>query len=271
MKKKVLEFFTLRRVLGFIFISAVFVVGTIFRQNIEELAKQEGWDTVLVKFWREPSKEETPLNETSPSLLPLLFISFLIGGVVFFGIIEAIRPVVSVTRRAWGTSLGFLIFFIAGCFERRRLFLSAFKIKEICSPLEIIFDSSNPSKRFWSMESARGKNKSVFWEYRVEIKNKSSKTIRNVSVTVEHTGLMPVRPVDQFFDKSGIATCDLRPGSSELVPVLQWPIPIVQAGMLAGSTALEYGPIKVIAVADDVSLVTRNFQFDYQAEPMLFE
>lgn len=181
----------------------------------------------------------------------------------------------------WVIGLGLLMFFIAGFFVRNRLFPSASKTvepnpsKAARSPLEIVFDPTNPSERFWSMESSRGKNSTMgpgaFWEYRVEIKNNSSKTIRNVSVTVEHTGLMPVRPVDQFFDKSGIATCDLRPGSGELVPVLQWPIPIVQEGMLAGSTALEYGPIKVIAVADDVSLVTRIFQFDYQAKPMLFK
>ncbi len=45
------------------------------------------------------------MNETSPSLLPLLFISFLFGGVVFFGLTEAIRPVVDAARWVWGTSV----------------------------------------------------------------------------------------------------------------------------------------------------------------------
>jgi len=41
--------------------------------------------------------------------------------------------------------------------------------------------------------------------------------------------------------------------------------------MLAGPSALEYGPIKVTVSADDVPPTVRVFQFDYQAEPMLFD
>ncbi len=141
------------------------------------------------------------------------------------------------------------------------------------SPLKIIFDPTNPSDRFWSMESSRGEDEflgsGAFWEYRVEIKNNSSKTIRNVSVTIECTGLVSERPVDQVFDKSRTTTCDLKPGAGELVSVRQWPIPIAQEGMLAGSSALKQ--IEVVAVADDVPPITRTFQFDYQRKPMLFD
>ena len=105
------------------------------------------------------------------------------------------------------------------------------------SPLEIIFDSTNPARRFWSKESPRDGSGAAkygtFWEYRVEIKNKSTKTIRNVSVTTEHTGQMPVRPMDQIFDKIKKTSCDLKPYCSELVPVIGWPIPKIQAGMLS--------------------------------------
>jgi hypothetical protein len=56
-----------------------------------------------------------------------------------------------------------------------------------------------------------------------------------------------------------------------LVPVIRWPIPKVQAGMLAGPTAFEYGPIKVTASADDTAPSVRKFKFDYQTEQMLFD
>jgi hypothetical protein len=142
--------------------------------------------------------------------------------------------------------------------------------------LEIIFDPKNPAKRFWSRESPRDEKGNpkpgIFWEYRVAIRNNSRKTIRNVSVTVEHIGQnLPVRPVDAIFDKIRKPSCDLKPGTDELIPVIRWPIPVVQAGMLANSTALEYGPVKVTASGDDVPPTERVFQFDYQSEPMLFD
>jgi hypothetical protein len=74
-------------------------------------------------------------------------------------------------------------------------------------PVEINFDYANPAQSFWSRESPRdekgNKKSGVFWEYRVEVKNNSSKTIRNVSVTTEHIGGLPIRPADQVFDKIG--------------------------------------------------------------------
>ena len=144
------------------------------------------------------------------------------------------------------------------------------------SPLEIIFDPTNPARRFWSMESpvddAGQRMPGAFWEYRVEIKNNSTmKTLKNVTVTTERLGRMPARPTDQAFDKVKKTSCDIKPQCSELVPVLHWPIPISQAGMLAGPSALEYGPIRVTAGADDVIAFVRTFSFDYQVEPMLFD
>jgi hypothetical protein len=160
------------------------------------------------------------------------------------------------------------------------IFGGSFFVKKIItklapSPLEIIFDTSNPAKRFWSMESPKDESglpkPGVFWEYRVEVKNNSQRTIRNVSVTIEHLGQCPLRPRDQIFDKINKISCDLKPGCSELVPVVRWPIPKIQAGMLAGLSALEYGPIKIIASGDDSKPSVRTFNFDYQTEQMLFD
>jgi hypothetical protein len=141
------------------------------------------------------------------------------------------------------------------------------------SPLEIIFDLINPARRFWSMESMTNDNGVTvpYWEYRVDVKNKSNKTIRNVSVTTEHLGQVSRRPTDQTFDKIKKTICDIKPNCSELVVVHRWPIPVIQPGMLADSYALEYGPIKVTASADDVLPTVRIFQFDYQRDPMLFD
>jgi hypothetical protein len=143
-------------------------------------------------------------------------------------------------------------------------------------PLEIIFDDTNPSRRFWSMESpvdnAGNKLPGAFWEYRVEIKNNSMQTLRNVSVTTERLGQLPQRPFDHMFDKIKEKKCDIKPQTSELVPVLRWPIPIRQSGMLAGPSALlGYGPLKITASADDVLPYIRTFNFDYQVEPMIFD
>lgn len=148
-------------------------------------------------------------------------------------------------------------------------YLENLKIKEQnkLSPLEIIFDPTNPAHRFWSMESS---NRRAFWEYRVEIKNRSLKTITNVSLTKEHIGQMGKRPVDQIFDKIKKTSCDLKPGCRELVPVIHWPIQILP-GMLANSTALEYGPVMVTASGDDVLPTTRIFRFNWQQIPMIFD
>lgn len=143
------------------------------------------------------------------------------------------------------------------------------------TPLEIIFDAQNPSQRFWSKEAVRDGNgqptgKAV-WEYRVEIKNTSSQTLRDVLVTREHLGRMAIRPTEVVFDRTRKNFCDINPHTSELVKVLGWPIPINPPGTLSSETALEYGPIKVVASAADVLPAIKYFEFDYQKTPMLRE
>ena len=58
--------------------------------------------------------------------------------------------------------------------------------------LEIIFDPTNPARRFWSIEQMRNEAgeqiAGTFWEYRAVIKNKSARTVRNAKVTVEAIG-----------------------------------------------------------------------------------
>jgi len=149
------------------------------------------------------------------------------------------------------------------------------KNKSSESPLEIIFDVQNPSQRFWSMESPKDGNgqvaRSAVWEYRVEIKNNSSQTLRDVLVTREHLGQMSIRPIEVVFDRTKKNFCDINPHTSELAIVVRWPIPITQPGMLSSETALEYGPIKLVASAADTLPAIKVFEFDYQKVPMLRE
>ena len=142
--------------------------------------------------------------------------------------------------------------------------------------LEIHFDPSNPAQRFWSFESPRDKDGTqlpgIFHEYRVAVFNPTAHTIRNVAVTVEHVGMLPQRPMAQTFDKDRSHSRDIHPGCFELVPVLRWPHPKVQPGMLAGPSALVgYGPLLITASGDDAAPATRTFWFDYGREPMLFD
>lgn len=143
------------------------------------------------------------------------------------------------------------------------------------SPLEINFDSANPGKKFWSLEPQKAKDGSellpVCWQYRVEIENKSAKTLKNLRVSAETIGQLGARPMDMPFDKTQGTVTDLNPRCAELVTVLRWPYPTIQAGMLAGESAQEYGPVKVIASADNVPPAVRVFKFDYQKTPMLFD
>lgn len=149
------------------------------------------------------------------------------------------------------------------------------KLKARKSPLEIVFDPGNPARRFWSLESRKHPNKPdefvPFHEYRIEVRNISSKTVKNVRVIKEHTGALPVRPTYTQSDLTKTEVYDIHPGCSVLVPIVQWPEPIIQAGMLAGSSALEYGPIRVTASGDDVPPAKHAFKFDYQRTPMIYD
>jgi len=65
-------------------------------------------------------------------------------------------------------------------------------------------------------------------------------------------------------------SCDINPGCGELVLVNRWPHPRVQIGMLAGDSAWGYGPIKVIASANDTLPSGTIFDFNYETDQMFF-
>ena len=137
--------------------------------------------------------------------------------------------------------------------------------------LSIIFDSSNPSRKFWSVESQKdeaGKHH-PYWEYRAIVRNSSNKTIRNVKVTVECTGPMPTRPEQSLFDMNKKPLIDLNPNEEALVVIRTWYCPHIVAGMAFGEDT--YGPIKLTASADDVSAAVKLFHFDPENTPMVYE
>lgn len=140
--------------------------------------------------------------------------------------------------------------------------------------LAVVFDVSNPNGKFWSKESPRdlsgNKQPGIIWEYRVEVKNESAATLRNVHATIEGKGAMPMRQQLAFFDINRSNNLDhLHPGETRMLTVLHWPIPEVQAGMMVGENA--YGPITVSVAADDVPTVYKTFSLNYQRTPMLLE
>jgi hypothetical protein len=130
--------------------------------------------------------------------------------------------------------------------------------------LEIIFDVANPAKRFWSRILTRGhfdaQPTSYCDEYRVLIRNRSEKTIRNVSVSREANGYFPTLAEDMLFQKDGKRLRDLDPGRSELVNIF-WVHP-PQAGDAWGETARAFhGSIKVMVSGEDVP--PAECEFDY--------
>ena len=138
------------------------------------------------------------------------------------------------------------------------------RIRKGKPPLEIIFDPTNPSNRFWERTSPRDENGNklpgLVWEYRVKIQNTSSKTVRNVRISRESSGLIPELPSDLIFQKDGKQTRDLQPNGSEYVAVLRKFPP--QAGDAWGETAKAFhGPIKIIASGDDIPQT--ECEFDY--------
>lgn len=141
------------------------------------------------------------------------------------------------------------------------------------SPLEIIFDPENSHGRFWSLEQMRDETGNpvpghLWWEYRVMIRNKSGKTVRNVKATVEAIGPMPSRPEPSQFDINKKSQMDLNPHMEELVLLRRWYNPPIMAGMVMGGA---YGPIKLKVSADDVLPATKFFHFEPEKTPMISE
>lgn len=140
------------------------------------------------------------------------------------------------------------------------------------SPLEIIFDPSNPAQRFWKRTLAKDKDSNILaitlWEYRVGIRNKSGKTVRNVRVSIESLGLMPVDPRDVGFLKDSKECRDISPSYTEFVPV--WWVWPPQPGDAWGPTATAFhGPIRIIARGDDIAPSEALFDYRPEETPVL--
>lgn len=147
-------------------------------------------------------------------------------------------------------------------------------IYEAPSPIEIIFDSTNRQGRFWSIDTVTKPDGTVSHHccrYAVAIRNNGGRTLRDVQVVSELTGVLRNSPSAGQFDMTKTEKTDLHPGAERLVTIFTWPYPAIQAGMLADASAKEgYGKVKVSVSATDMSVVARSFDFDFTKEPMLF-
>lgn len=135
------------------------------------------------------------------------------------------------------------------------------------SPLQIIFDKSNPHNRFWERVPPKDKDGSplsgVVWEYRVKVMNASARTIKNVRLSIEGLGLLPKAPVELAFDKDKTLIRDLQPNCYEFITFL-WKTPHKTRDAW-GRTATElHGPIKLVASGDDV--LPAECEFDYHPD-----
>lgn len=143
------------------------------------------------------------------------------------------------------------------------------------SPLEIIFEPLNPARRFWELLAPLDDYKRVtpaYWEHRVEIRNNSPITLRNVVVTFQHDGAQPRAPQRALFARTKTESCDLNPGCSEMVIVSHlWHPKYGRIGQLSGPSGWGHGPIIVIASADNTAPAEKVFDANPETDQLLFE
>jgi hypothetical protein len=202
--------------------------------------------------------------------------------IIIFGIIAKYNTIFKVDMNSWQVAI-----FILGIILIIRLIMSPYWIYKaqklkiesltLSKPLKIFFDSKNSSKKFWSLENTPdptnpGKFLPPHWEYRIEVENTSNKTVKNCHVQIERTGYFSVRPVHSKFDINKKKSCSIQPKCKVLIPIHWWCEPRIEAGLLAGDDVPKYyGPIKVTVSGDDILPTVKEFQFDYQKEPMIYE
>jgi hypothetical protein len=192
------------------------------------------------------------------------YLGLSVGGGLLMAILGAVTEASFLTSLIVGL-LGFIAISLA-------IILMIFYRRRQSLPLEIIFDPTNPNKKFWSIEPIRdkdGRPTDSYWEYRSIIKNTSSRTVRNVKATVEAVGAMPTRPVSSLFDINKKPVIDLAPHEEALAVIHTWFNPKIVQGMAIGPGI--YGPIKMTVSADDVLPTTKIFQFDPMQTPMIYE
>jgi hypothetical protein len=139
-------------------------------------------------------------------------------------------------------------------------------------PLEIIFDLNNPGEQFWKRRQGKDKDGKLIpkmvLEHRIGVRNTSSTTIRNVRVSIETLGIIPIDPRDMHFQKGDKENFDISPGHTELAPV--WWVWPAEAGDAWGSTATAFhGPLRVTARGDDVQPTTVEFDYYPDKTPAL--
>jgi len=132
------------------------------------------------------------------------------------------------------------------------------------SPLEIVFDLNNPGEQFWKRRQGTDANGNLIpkmvLEHRIGVRNTSSTTIRNVRVSIETLGIIPIDPRDMRFQKGDKENFDISPGHMELAPI--WWVWPPEAGDAWGSTATAFhGPLRVTARGDDI--YPAKAEFDY--------
>jgi len=134
--------------------------------------------------------------------------------------------------------------------------------KRKAKAFEIIFDRENPGRQFWSLKTIETFSNQISGvEYRVKIRNKTSKTLREVKAETERVGPMGALPTKLIFDQTGETTFALDPGASAFVRLFFAQLPVIQPGTLMGASSAAYGPIKVTVSALDTTAVERVFQF----------
>ena len=185
-------------------------------------------------------------------------------------------PVATIVGLAIG--IGIIIFLFLGAelilyvgnFRKRLLRETA----DIKSPLEIVFDVNNPGQRFWKRKQGKDAGGNFIpvmavRTYRVGIRNNSANTVRNVRVSIETLGELPIDPRDVGFQKEK-EHLDLPPQHIELVPV--WWVWPPRAGDAWGPTAtILYGPLRVIARGDDIYPAQADFDYFTEKMPVLVQ
>ena len=108
---------------------------------------------------------------------------------------------------------------------------------------EIVFDTKNPGYQFCSHRTIETfSSQTAGIEYRVKIRNKTQRTLREVKATTETLGPMGATPSRLIFDQTGQDSFTLDPGTSAFVKLFFTSLPLIQPGMLMGSSTAAYGP-----------------------------
>jgi hypothetical protein len=156
-----------------------------------------------------------------------------------------------------------LLFFVTGIkWTKIKLKIGGTAEKADAPAFEIIFDSTNPGRQFWSLKVVGADANIRGIEYRLKIRNKTERTLREVKATTETIGPMGAMPARLVFDQTGEPTFSLDPGASAFVKLFFAPLPIIQPGTLTGGSSSAYGPIRVTVSALDTRTFERIFLFN---------